>query len=95
MGRRGRFSCQLTIRNPTLVSAVVAAVSVITNDPAAGTTFFRVAVLSLVRIVANTVEFAVHWLLVTVTVVWDAAKFTVPDALLIVWLPVVPPAVTV
>ena len=82
-------------KNPIDVSAVVAAVSVITNDPAPGTTFLSVAVASFVlstakqMLVAETIE------LVTVTVVPAAAMFTVPEILLIVWFPVVPPAVLV
>src|SRR5262245_58164979 len=53
------------------------------------------AVPSLVRTVANTKLLTVTKLLVTVNEVAAAAKLTVPATLLIVVLPVAPPAVTV
>lgn len=53
------------------------------------------AVVSFVRITANTIEEVVTREFVTVTVVQDAAIFTVPLGLLIVWFHVVPHAVTV
>ena len=71
-------------KNPTLVSAVAAALKLIVKEPAAGTTFLITAVASFVRIVANTRLFAVTKLFVTTRLVAAGAKLTVPDALLMV-----------
>jgi hypothetical protein len=68
---------------------------VIVKDPAAGTTFLIVAVESFDRTTAKTSDVVETNELVTTSDVAAAAKFTVPDILLIVWAPVVPPAVTV
>ena len=83
------------MKNPTDVSAVAAAVRLIVNDPAPGTTFFICAVLSFVLTTAKTMLDVVQRLFVTTSDVADAAKFTVPDGLLIVCAPVVPAAVLV
>lgn len=82
------------IKNPTDVSAV-AAVKVIVNDPAAGTTFFMVAVVSFVRTTAKTMLDVVTRLFVTTILVAPASKFTVPLGRLIICAPVVPVAVLV
>ena len=71
-------------KKPTLVSAVAAAPRLITKLPEPGTTFLIVAVESFVRTTAKQVEFAETSELVTVRDVAAAAKFTVPDTLLIV-----------
>lgn len=76
-------------------SAVAAAHKLITKLPLHGTTFLIVAVVSLVRSTACTIEEVETRELVTVTVVQAAAIFTVPLGLLIVLSPVVPPAVFV
>lgn len=67
----------------------------ITNEPAAGTTLVSLAVVSLVRMTACTMDVAATKLFVTVTVVPAAAMLTVPVGLLMVWLPVVPTVVLV
>jgi uncharacterized protein involved in response to NO len=78
------------MKNPTDVTPVAPASRLIVNEPAAGTTFFIIAVASFVRIVANTSEDVVQSELVTVSAVAPAAKFTLPEGVLIVWFPVVP-----
>ena len=78
------------MKNPTDVTAVAAASRLIVNVPDPGTTFFIIAVASFVRTVANTSEDVVQSELVTVSAVAPAAKLTLPEGVLIVWLPVVP-----
>lgn len=75
---------QLTTNQLIFVVPVAAAESVTTNDPAAGTTFFMVAVASLVPIIANTRLAAVTREFVTVTVVPAAAMEQRPDGVLLV-----------
>lgn len=78
------------------VSAVAAALQVITNDPAHGTTLFtKVRVASAVLIVVNMILLTVTNALVTVTAACHAAIFTVPAGLSMVWFPVVKAAVIV
>lgn len=67
----------------------------IINDPSDGTTFFITAVSSAVLTTANTIDVAVTYELVTVTVVQDAAIFTVPVGWFIVLFPVDQTAVVV
>ena len=74
----------MVTRNPIEVSAVQLAVMLITNEPAAGTTFLTEHVASFVRVTEKMVEFAVTVEFVTVTVFEPAAIFTVPAGLLIV-----------
>ena len=83
------------MKNPTDVSAVAAASRLIVNEPAPGTTFFIVAVASLVRTTGSTIELVVQSEFVTTKEVAPAAKFTVPEGLFIVCAPVVPAAVLV
>lgn len=67
-----------------------------TNEPAAGTVdLTNVQVASAVRIVVKISDDVLTSEFVTVIAVAAAAKFTVPAVLLIVRLPVVPPAVIV
>ena len=82
-------------KNPTDVSAVAAAVNVIVNDPAAGTTFLIVAVVSFVRTTAKTMLEVVTSAFVTTRVDVPAKKLTVPDGRCIVCAPVAPVAVFV
>lgn len=67
----------------------------ITKDPAPGTTFLIVQVASLVRTLVKIILLVVENAFVTVMVEAAAAKLTVPETLLIVLSPVVPPAVIV
>ena len=78
------------MKKPTDVSAVAPASRLIVNEPAAGTTFFIIAVASFVRTVANTMEEVVQSELVTTSAVAPIAKLTVPLGLFIVCGPVVP-----
>lgn len=71
-------------QKPTEISAFAAAPRLIVKDPFKGTTFFIVAVESLVLITAKTKEDVVTKLLVTVTDVPAAAILTVPVGLSIV-----------
>ena len=83
------------MKNPTDVSAVAAALRLMVNEPAPGTTFLICAVASFVRTSANTSEEVAQRELVTTSAVAPAAKFTVPLGLFIVCAPVVPAAVLV
>lgn len=83
------------MKKPTDVSAVAAAPRLIVKEPAPGTTFFMYAVVSFVLTTAKTMDAVVHSEFVTNNEVAPAAKFTVPDGLLIVCAPVVPVAVLV
>jgi hypothetical protein len=83
------------MKKPTDVSAVAAAVRLIVKEPASGTTFFISAVVSFVLTTAKTIDDVVQSEFVTTNDVAPAAKFTVPDGLLIVCAPVVPDAVLV
>jgi hypothetical protein len=74
---------------------VAFAVKVIVNDPAAGTTFLIVAVVSFVRTTAKTILAVVTSAFVTTILNCPAAILTVPDGRLIVCAPVVPVAVLV
>ena len=72
------------------VVAVTAAFIVTTNDPAPGTTFFRIAVVSFDPTEQNTRLAAVTRLFVTVTVVPAAAMEQRPLGVFDAWLPGVP-----
>jgi hypothetical protein len=79
----------------TRVSAVAAAFANRVNEPAAATTDTVFMVVSAVPTVAVITLLVVTNELVTTREVAAAAKFTVPDCLLMVCAPVVPVAVTV
>lgn len=81
--------------NHIFVSAVTAAVVLIVNDPAAGTTFLIIAVLSLVIITHVIILAVVTSALVTTTELQAAAILTLPVGLSIVCAPTVPHAVIV
>jgi hypothetical protein len=83
------------MKKPTEVSAVASAPRLIVKEPAPGTTFFMYAVVSFVLTTAKTIDDVVQSEFVTTNDVAPAAKFTVPDGLLIVCAPVVPDAVLV
>jgi hypothetical protein len=83
------------MKKPTEVSAVAAAFRRIVNCPAPGSTFLISAVVSFVLTTAKTIDDVVQSEFVTINDVAPAAKFTVPDGLLIVCAPVVPVAVLV
>ena len=72
------------MKNPTDVSAVAAAPRLIVNEPDPGTTFFMVAVVSFVLTTAKTIDDVVQSEFVTTSDEAPAAKFTVPDGMLIV-----------
>ena len=82
-------------KKPTDVSLVAAAPRFIVKLPNPGTQFFTYAVVSFVLTTHKIMLDVVTKLFVTVNDVAEAAKFTVPDGLLMVWFPVVPPAVLV